>query len=783
MNSYLSIAAKYQSMHKKKTRLTILSIILAVALVVGIFSILDSLVKFEKLQVLKTEGNYHILLRNPAQNEMGFIGSRADVKSSGLIKDLGNGETNNGKCALCYIDENFAPNLNVKLAKGSFPVAQNEILMENWYIDKNNMAIGDDIPVTLPDGTKVTYKISGVINDWGATKAAAVPFVFLSKSSSEKIAAISSQYHILFKDGVNIKSAEKQITTVLKIPENRVGYNEGLLALMMQSKNNKVLKIYGIGAAMFILVLITAVVMIYNTFNISVVERIRQFGLLRCIGASKTQIRRLVRRESLLLCLKAVPLGVIAGVIMSFVCSGVLKFYNSNLFGNISVFNISIIGILAGVLTGFLSVFMASLLPAKTASKVSPVNAVTGMGQIYTTKRKKQGILTRILSAEVAIGVNNAINKKRTLVLMSSSIAISIVLFLTFSIMVNPVFLGTNITKAYTADISFTSDSGESSDILNKVAQISGVKNAYGRMDSIVNADFNQSRLTANYNNKTKKSWLLSYDAKQLKWAKDYLVDGTCNEDELNSKNGIIAVRKIHKSIDLVKTTDFQLGDKVYISNNNKTKEFTVIGIMDYAPYSPDEQIITTFITTEKLFKQVSVDTGYKTIDIQLKSKNQEDTISNIKDIMGNAMTFHDKRQMNTEADNAFITVAVFIYGFICVIALISVLNIINTMNTSIASKTKYLGVMRAVGMSGKQLSRMVLAQAVMYNLTGCLFGCIFGIMLQRKLIGLLAADWTFPLWQILAIFIVCTLISVFSTVNPLKKIRSKGISETIATL
>ena len=797
MNSYLAIASKYLSGHKKKTRLTILSVVMAVALVVGIYSMLDALIKFEKMQVLKNEGNYHILIRNPSRNEIDSIGSRIDVENSGVLNDYGDGTINNVKCALGSIDANFSENLNFKLAKGNAPVQANEIMLEKWYMEQSGLKIGDKVTVFFAAGTSGNYIISGIMNNWGATKAAAIPFVFLSKEASETMDAVNSQYFILFKNGVNIQNAKVEIASSLQIPDRRIGYNEGLLAFMLQTNNNRVIKLYAIGTVLFGLVLVTAVVMIYNTFNISVMDRVRQFGLLRCIGASKKQIKRLVRRECLIISLKAIPFGVLAGILIAFACSAVLKYCNKNLFGDISIFNVSVIGIGMGVMTGFLTVFTASLLPAKKAAKVSPVNSVTGSGQFKISNKEKQGILTKWFPIETAIGINNAVNKKRTLILMSSSIAISIILFFAFSVLVNPTFMGMNTTKSYTADISLSSEIGISSDLIEKLSSMGGIKNVFGRKSSLVSAAFDSSRLTDTYKasigyTKTtndelsappEKSWLVSYDKAQLKWAKDYLVEGTCDENQLNKRNGIIAVRKIHRNGELIKTTDFKTGDKVYVKSKAGTKEFIVIGIIDSAPYSIDELTMTTFITTERLFKEVSNDTLYKTIDIQLDDKNQEQTVGKIQGIIDRSVTFHDKRQLNTEADNAFMTVAVFIYGFLGVIVLISVLNIINTMNTSIEAKVNYLGTMRAVGMSGKQLNKMVLAQAITYSLTGCITGCILGIFLQKKLLNILGTDWTFPIWQLILALLICIITAAISVIGPLKRIRSRSISESITSL
>lgn len=799
MNNYLKLSQKYLSVHKRKTRLIILSVIISVTLVVGIFSMLDALVKFERKQILESEGNYHILIRNPSRQEINFFTGRIEIENSGMLYDLGQGVINHEECALGSIDAHFADNLNVELSEGRAPVDTHEIMLEKWYMEKLSLKLGDTITLQLPNELSGEYVICGIIKDWGATKAAAIPFAFLSPIVSGKLTPVSSQYFILFKDGVRIQDAKHEIAAAMNISDDRIGNNEGLLALMFQTANNRVFQFYAIGAVLFTLVLITAVIMIYNTFNISVMDRVRQFGMLRCIGASKTQIKRLVRRESFIISLKAIPLGILMGMIMTFICSAILRFYNQSLFGDISIFNVSVVGIGAGMLIGFLSVFAASLLPAKKAARVSPVNAVTGSCECKISKRTKHGFLTKLLRVETAIGVNNALSRKRTFILMSSSVALSVILFLAFSVLVNPVFIGTNTAKLYTADISLTSEIGMNDSLFQRLSNLDGIKNVSKKMSRLAGATFNADRLIEKHskaetwaatgdNSLTKEptdALLLSYDKQQLMLVKDYVLEGICDENELNRQNGIIAVNRVLKDNDKIEATNFRLGDTVYIKTVKGSEEFTVIGIMDTAPYSSDK--LTTFITTEALLSKLSDNTLYQAIDIQLEGKNQNQTVDKIKGMVDSTMTFHDRRQLNSDANSAFITIAVFIYGFVGVIGLISLLNIINTMNTSIVSRTKYLGIMKAVGMSGKQLAKMILVEATAYSLTGCVIGCITGLILQKTLIEDLLSDprveWSFPAAQIGLVFLLILFITVVSVISPLKRIKKQSISEGIGAL
>lgn len=804
MKSYLSFVTRYLSVHKKKTRLTMISIALSVALITGIFSMLEAFLQFEKLQVIHDYGNYHLALKDASAEERAAIGSRIDVENAGRWQEPGKGSINGLPCVFGALDSNFADNLNLHVIKGNYPAAKNQIMLEQWAMEKlsPNPAVGSTVKISLPDSRDREFTISGIYNDLGNMKAKGVPGVMISMDLAGEIAPDKSGLYLIeFKPGVNIIQAEKEIKNALNIAGDRVGHNERLLAVIGQSEHQAATGLYITGGILFLLVLIAGVVMIYNTFNISVMERVRQFGLLRCIGASQSQIKKMVKREGLYITLAAIPIGVLAGLLLTLVCSAILKFYNPGFFGVMPLFTFSVSGIGAGIVTGFLTVFIASSLPAKKAASVSPVNAVTGSNEIRISQNKKRGLLTKVFPVDIALGINNAAAKKKTLLLMSCSIALSIIMFLGFQVLVDFMHTSMKTSKPYTPDISLTSGQGISSSVYQKISGLDGVKKASGRMFGYVDATFDATRLTDEYKEMMggievkdnglfvarEKSWLISYDQNQFNWAKEDLIHGVLDETVLNKQSGVIAVATTLRNNITANTENLRVGDKVYIATPAGTKVLTVMGILRTLPFSDSRLNLTTFITTEKLFTEMTGESTLKVIDIQLQSKDQEQTVQEIKGIAGNTMTFLDSRQKNAEINQAFLTMAVFIYGFVAVIALISILNIINTMNTSVAAKTRYLGVMRAAGMSGRQLNKMVLAEAATYSLTGSLAGCILGIMLQKTLVENLLARfeiiWKFPWLQIVVILVIISIVTVSSIISPVRRIKEKGIAEVLGSL
>ena len=152
---------------------------------------------------------------------------------------------------------------------------------------------------------------------------------------------------------------------------------------------------------MFLLVLFAGVLMISSSISSSVAQRTQFFGMMRCIGMSKRQIIRFVRLEALNWCKTAVPIGLVLGILTSWVLCAVLRFLVGEEFSNIPLFGISGIGIVSGILVGVISVLLAARTPAKYAAKVSPVAAVTGNSE--KVKTGHHAVHTGFLRIETAL--------------------------------------------------------------------------------------------------------------------------------------------------------------------------------------------------------------------------------------------------------------------------------------------------------------------------------------------------------------------------------------------
>ena len=209
--------------------------------------------------------------------------------------------------------------------------------------------------------------------------------------------------------------------------------------------------------ALFLLILMAGVLMISGSINSTVAQRTRFFGMMRCIGMSRLQLIRFVRLEALNWCKTAIPIGVLLGTVSSWILCAILRFVVREEFTAIPLFGVSAIGIVSGIVMGTVTVLLAARAPAKQAAQVSPIAAVSG--NTGSTGRTRRAVPTGVFPIEISLGVHHAVSAKKNLVLMTGSFALSIILFLTFSVLLD--WVGYLLPQsASEADITIYGESG-----------------------------------------------------------------------------------------------------------------------------------------------------------------------------------------------------------------------------------------------------------------------------------------------------------------------------------
>ena len=387
-------------------------------------------------------------------------------------------------------------------------------------------------------------------------------------------------------------------------------------------------------------------------------------------------------------------------------------------------FGVSVVGVSLGVIIGIITVLLAAFLPAERAAKVSPIVAVSGnISNLYGVKRKA-GKMN--LPIDFSLGINHAFSKKKNIILMTGSFALSIILFLMFSVMIEWIDNALNTNELYTSDISILHEgymNDFSHELLGEIQEIDGVKNAYGRMHVLANVTCDKE---------VNQVDIISYDELQFKWSEKDLIAGDI-EETLNG-NGVMTV--------FDKDNPLEIGDVLHYGDAS----LTIVSALSDSPFSSDGTPV--IICTEEVFTKLTGIDQYAVIDIQMERKASKDIDAEIRNLLDDQTRLSDRRMTNEEANNTFIAFCILVYGFLGIVALIAVFNIVNSISMSTEARHYQNCIMHSIGMEYKQINRMILTESLSYAISGCVAGCIVGIPLQAKAFELIISNYYGITWQ-----------------------------------
>lgn len=394
MKQSLMLAIAYLKKQKGRTTALIIGITLAVMLVFGFNVIRESQSKNQLESIYKTHGSYDITFNNVNKDVASKLENDKAFKNPSESADLGEILDENGALIeLNASNENYLNQNMYSLKKGRLPQKEGEIVLEEKYIER--MGLSTDLNQDLKFKIKKKYKDENNINQ-----------VFM-KEHKFKLVGIVERPSKIYDEPYNLRAFtyfEEGKSNL--IPDNLITY-DGVLTLKSNHSNatnkaNEFDKMYKstyttneslitentllvIALEQYnnstqsvdhtqILVIITAIFLIYNIFNISLTEMINQIGMLKTIGASKKHIRMIIAFQSFIVLIIGTVLGILLGIVFSYIG---IKIYNYLFmdFNKVRLY-ISFNNILLAIKVGVFTVFISSAIQIYSAGKISPINAL-----------------------------------------------------------------------------------------------------------------------------------------------------------------------------------------------------------------------------------------------------------------------------------------------------------------------------------------------------------------------------------------------------------------------
>ncbi len=780
MKHYLELIKISAKQHRKQNRMTRLCIVLAVFLVTVIFGMADMEMRSQLMQAKKTDGSWQAAFI--IDEEKGaLLSARPEVKNIARYGTLNyylkDGYQMKGiETGVGGFDKEFQEMVpDAKIMEGTFPETAKEIVVNENIKARLGVQIGDSIDMTLPQGDTMRYRITGIAKNTALTAELDAFCVFLNVDgflelySKETGASQEMLYYVEFRQFCNIQKAIGEISGQLGLLPDQVRQNAKVLMLMFQSRDSYMKKFYLVAAVLAVLVMIAGIFMITASMNSNIARRTEFFGMMRCLGATRKQVIRFVQREALCWCKAAIPFGLLAGIIVVWLLCGMLRYLSPGLFEGLPVFGISFPGIAAGAFVGFITVFLSAGSPAKRASRVSPLTAVSG--NAGTVQAVKKTANTRFFKIDTALGVHRALGSKKNLFLITGSFAFSIILFLAFSTAIDFMHHAVTPLRPSAPDIYiYRKDNLNQipSELTDELKEYPGVKRVFGRSY----AELEQS-------SEGRKIIVISYDEQQFQWEKGSMIEGSL-QDAIDGKGALSVYRE---------GNTLAAGSDITLLVNGKKQKVSVTGVVKNVPYNNLGGTTDMIICSEELFKGLTGEENYSVLDVQLCGDVTDLQVQDIRRRMEQAcetdISFSDKRIKNQEVKGASYSMSVFLYGFLAVIALIGFFNMINNIAMSVSARMREYGAMRAIGMSIQQLIRMVFGETMTYTVFGLIIGCGVGLPLNRLLFQYLVTSrwgdgWRVPGWELLIIIAIMLCSIGLSVLGPAKQIRRMTVVDTI---
>ena len=837
------LTIKNLKLNKKRTIVTIVGVILSTALMVGIGLLFSSFQDYMIRETISYNGKYEAEYGDVSLDKLNNIDKKDFSyfyqKAIGFSKF----DSANEYKPYLYISSVNKEYFNeLHLISGRFAENDSELVISN-HINTNGGAsykLGDT--VTLKYGERVvegvntlvnneyyeeetlnivgekTYTIVGIVerSDFENYSASGYSTFTLDMNDKEGTANV----FVMFNNKKKIIKQSEDLAKKLGY-DNAISYNSRLLALYGESTYGNIMKsMITMIVIMLSLVSIGCIVVIYNSFAISVMERKKEFGLLSSIGATKKQLSYTVFFEALIEGI----IGIILGIGGAYIGIGTVILIINNLIGDILVLKLNlvtnIVFIIIPVIFMILVIFISALVPSRRAAKVSPIEAIRQNDDIKINKKKikTSKLVNKLFGIEGEIALKNIKRNKKKYRVTIVSLFISIVLFISFSSYMNYTIDTASSVMGevpYDYQISYFGDDNDI-DALDKISEIINsndvkeyvsysasnlsiignytysdeyldfYKSAYGDdgIKALTNLKYQYISIyildDISYNKYKeligldKDSVILLNKFKGVSYGNNKRVNydiPVINNGDINIK--ICNFDDDEENVDTIKYCNKNI-DNIFVTN----KSFDLI---EEFSYMDDFKLIVN----KKLYDSISDGgTHYTQFNIISDNTDNIDKLTKELDKYDNVNYTNVKESMK-QANNMILVIKILMYGFIGLITLIGVTSVFNTISTSMALRKREFAVLRSIGLTRKGFNKILFFESLFFGLKSLIYAIpvslgvtiiIHYALADMMSINSIVIPWKAITISIVSVFVIVLLTMMYST----SKIKKHNIIEQI---
>ncbi len=415
MNKYLfEVISAYIKKYRSRSLAICLGIILCTALIVGVGTLADSAKHANVTKTKYESGIYHVRYNiDIDESKLKMIKNEPNVEKIG-ISSYYDSTVPDGRIILNIIKANkdYVQLTNSKVIKGRFPVKDDEIAIEEWVL--KNMGVnpepGTKINFNLyGEKTNETYILTGILQDRPRLKSSGQMEAILNLNENDSYK--DAQVYVEFDENTDINKDIQSIAEDLKIDNKYVRKNNMLLESLGSSK-----KIDPTFLLISLIAGVVSLIVILGIFNISILQRLSEYGIMRAVGAGSLQILMLLFYELLTLLLISTPIGIVVGLAGA-------KFLSSiagNLFteGKVDIKNIVLSPrvFLMSIIINLISIIIVTLVIYRSIKRLTLIDSIRKNLNTDIKYKKvliKTDFLYRILPFSKYISFRNIFRNKK----------------------------------------------------------------------------------------------------------------------------------------------------------------------------------------------------------------------------------------------------------------------------------------------------------------------------------------------------------------------------------
>lgn len=833
MNVLNKLVIKSLKLNTKRTIGTIIGIILSVALICAVSSMVSSFRQTLVENAINESGYYHIELLNINDNDINKLKLNKDIKDINLVYKLGYSSIEIDSTFLyieiASMDKDTLSNLSYELIEGRYPENDNEIVISNKIKLKGKYKVGDVINLNV--GDRVDGEGYPLYNSNPYLEENAEEIINSSLKSYKIVGIVYKENVDNENYGITTNTTSKKLDAYVSLKEP-YDYEKSICELLGASSydeigtdkkfnydyqiNNELLRwealkfsdstfrmLMTIAGVVIFIIIFTSAFCIRNSFAISTTEKMKMYGMLASIGATKKQIKKSVLYEGFILGMIAIPLGILCGLLAVFILIKIVNILLGDfLFNSIDgiVFKVSILSIIISIVLGFITIYFSVISSAKKASKVSPIDNLRSSNDIKIDAKKLHTpkIIKKVFKEGGVLAYKNLCRSKKKYRTTVISLAVSIFIFITMFTFINEGFRqSSNYYTNYDYNLVISLGNNYSSSQIDEITNLDNINKSFSLYNSesnIIMRDFSMINTYDNnyYFSSDEEGKYINLEVLLLddETFASYIKEINGNYDDLKDKGILVdnysfyikkpgdkkakyydARRYKYKDGDII-DSKLSNGDNIKVEVG-KVSNIRPSG-MKNAYYDGGFLFLNT-----KYFNNIN----YYPYKLLIDTNNSEQLAKDIASIDSDLYVY-DISKVAKEEKSMILVISIFLYGFITVITLIGTTNIFNTITSNMELRQKEFAMLKSVGMTKKEFNRMINLETLFYSTKALIYGTILGIIgsyaVHKSFSKMYETSFVLP-YKAIIICIIFVFIIVYIIMRySINKINKQNTIETI---